>query len=110
MNRDRITTRSIEIPAMRRAMVAEKTDEHDCHFADGSEYFGFRDETELLDRVRALLADDGLRLKIAESGRARCFASGYTTADRGLEMTAAINRAAAARLDRRKTTAILAER
>jgi len=110
MNRDRITTRSIEIPAMRRAMVAEKTDEHDSHFADGSEYFGFRDETELLDKVRALLADDGLRLKIAESGRARCFASGYTTADRGLEMTAAIKRAAAARLDQRKTTAILAER
>ncbi len=110
MNRDRITTRSIEIPAMRRAMVAEKTEEHDSHFADGSEYLGFRDGAELLDKVRALLADDGLRLKIAENGRARCFASGYTTADRGLEMTAAIKRAAAARLDQRKTTANLAER
>jgi hypothetical protein len=110
MNRDRITTRSIEIPGMGRAMVAEKTEEHDSHFADGAEYLGFRDETELVDKVRALLADDGLRLKIAESGRARCFASGYTTADRGLEMTAAIKRAAAARLDQRKTTAILAER
>ena len=91
-------------------MVAEKTEEHDSHFADGSEYLGFHDEAELLDSVRALLADEGLRLKIAESGRARCFASGYTTADRGLEMTAAIKRATAARAGQRETTAIIAER
>ncbi len=65
---------------------------------------------EASDGVHALLADDALRLKIAESGRTRRFASGYTTADRGLEMTAAIKRAAAARRGQRKTTAILGER
>jgi spore maturation protein CgeB len=110
MNRDQITTRSIEIPGMGRPMIAEKTQEHDDHFVDGSEYLGFRDETELLDKVRILLADDALRSRIARAGRARCFASGYTTADRGVEMIAAINKAAAARASRRNAVDMIAER
>lgn len=95
MNRDRITTRSIEIPAMGRPMVAEKTDEHDAHFLDGVEYSGFRSDAELLDRVGRLLADDALRSRLAASGRARCFESGYSTDDRAREMLEAIEIATA---------------
>jgi spore maturation protein CgeB len=86
LNRDRITQRSIEIPGAGRTMVAEKTDEHDQHFVDGTEYIGFRDDCELLARCRELLADDTRRLAIARAGRQRCLQSHYSTCDRAREM------------------------
>lgn len=79
LNRDRVTTRSVEIPAAGRAMVAEKTDEHDELFADGTEYVGFRSDAELVERVRGLLADGEARARIARAGRERCLRSGYST-------------------------------
>lgn len=103
MNRDVITTRSIEIPAMRRPMVAERTPEHDAHFAEGSEYLGFRNDTELIEACRRLLGDGSLRDSLAQAGYARCFASGYDTSHRGRTMAAAIADAAVARYPVRAT-------
>ena len=86
INRDRITTRSIELPAMGRAMLAEKTDEHDAHFVDGAEYVGFGSDDDLVQKARELLADRDRRHQIAAAGRRRCLASGYSTLDRARQM------------------------
>jgi hypothetical protein len=86
INRDTITQRSIEIPGAQRTMIAEKTDEHDQHFADAKEYVGFCNDGELLARCRELLADDTRRLAIARAGRERCLSSRYSTYDRAKEM------------------------
>jgi len=86
INRDRITQRTMEIAAMGRPMVAERTDEHDQHFDNGSEYFGFVSDAELVQRVRSLLADDDGRRSLAEAGRLRCLRSGYSTLDRARKM------------------------
>ena len=86
MNRDRITTRSIEIPAMARPMLAEKTEEHDAHFVDGVEYAGFLDDDGLIAAARKYIGDANARLELARKGRARCVASGYSSIDRAREM------------------------
>ena len=86
LNRDRITQRTMEVAAMGRAMVAERTDEHDQHFADGSEYLGFSDDAELLGRVRYLLSHPDRRAAMMIASRARCERSGYSTLDRARQM------------------------
>ncbi len=97
LNRDRITTRSIEIAGMGRPMIAEKTDEHDSHFVDGTEYLGFRNDAEMVEKVRLLMSDDALRSAIAGAGRARCFAANYQTDARGRDMVDTMARSAAGR-------------
>jgi len=86
LNRDVVTTRSIEIPAMGRPMVAERTVEHSSSFEDGREYLGFSSTLELSTAVQTLLANDGLRCLVAARGRQRCVAGGYSTDDRAREM------------------------
>lgn len=86
LNRDRITTRSIEIPACGRPMIAEKTDEHDAHFLDGVEYVGFTDDEGLNVAVKALLVDTRARQNVADRGRMRCLAGKYSTDNRAAEM------------------------
>ncbi|UZR28731.1 CgeB family protein [Methylococcus mesophilus] len=82
INRDRITQRTMEIAAMARPMLAEKTDEHDDHFVDGKEYIGFRDDDDLVTQARWLLQHDEERTKIGHAGRLRCLNSNYSSLDR----------------------------
>ncbi len=100
INRDRITTRTLEITAMARPMLGEKTDEHDEHFVDGAEYIGFSNEDEIVTKARLLLGDTSLRSRVAAAGRSRCVASGYSTAHRAAQMleevTKAVDRRASA--------------
>lgn len=91
-NRDRITTRSIEVPACGRAMLAERSDEHDQHFVNGQEYVGFSSDDGLLAYARLLLKDDSYRRSVAAAGRARCLQSGYSTEHRAAEMLGVIGR------------------
>lgn len=90
INRDRITTRSIEIPAMGRPMLAEKTDEHDAHFEDGREYEGFTSDAEMIAKARALLACSKYRRSVASAGKRKCETAGYSTFSRAREMLVAI--------------------
>lgn len=82
LNRDRQTSRSVEIPACGGFMLAERTDEHQALFAEGleAEYFG--DNAELLSKVRRYLHDEDLRQKIARAGYRRCLESGYSFENR----------------------------
>jgi len=91
MNRDRITTRSIEITAMRRPMLAEKTEEHDAHFVDGVEYAGFQTDDQLARLATRYLRDERARAELGNRARQRCLNSGYSTFDRAREMIAHIS-------------------
>jgi spore maturation protein CgeB len=91
-NRDQITTRSIEIAAAARPMLAEKTVEHDAHFIDDREYIGFSSDDLLVASARILLDDQGRRAALATAGRARCVSSGYDTDHRAAEMVIEIER------------------
>jgi len=86
INRDTVTTRSLEIPAMARPMAAERTDEHDALFVDGREYLGFATVDELVSAVAALIDDEPRRQTLRLAARQRCLSSGYSTLDRAQEM------------------------
>ena len=91
LNRDQITQRSVEIAAMGRPMLAEKTEEHDEHFADGQEYIGFISDEDLILRTKALLVDIDGRAQLGSAARQRCLDSGYSTSERARFMVQTIN-------------------
>ena len=91
INRDRITQRTMEIAAIGRPMVAERTDEHDAHFQHGLQYFGFHDDAEMVAQVKALINDRDLRISMAAAARERCLSSGYSTIARAIQMREALN-------------------
>ena len=85
-NRDQITTRSIEIAAAARPMLAEKTAEHDAHFLDGRDYLGFTNDGSLIAQACRLLDDPTLRASLGQAARDRCLGSGYSAEHRSVEM------------------------
>lgn len=72
---DRITTRSVEIPATGTLLLAERTEEHSDLFQDREEAVLFADEKELLTMAVSLLQDDEMRRRIADAGRRRVLES-----------------------------------
>lgn len=77
INRDEVTSRSVEIPACGGFMVAERTKRHLNFFKENEEAVFFETNEELYDLIQKYLADDEVRIKIAENGRRRCIESGY---------------------------------
>ena len=85
-NRDRQTTRSIEIPACGGFMLAERSDEHLELFEEGKEAEFFGSDDELVDKVRFYLVNQTVRQRIAYAGRERCIKGGYSNHERLSQM------------------------
>jgi len=75
INRDEITSRSVEIPACRGFMLAERTTKHLELFEDSKEAVFFSSNEELLDLVKKYLTSEKEREIIAQAGRKKILKS-----------------------------------
>jgi spore maturation protein CgeB len=78
VNRDEVTSRSVEIPACGGFMLGERTTRHMEFFEEGKEAEFFDSNDELLDKARHYLEHNQDREKIARAGSERCVKSGYS--------------------------------
>ncbi|MBC8057621.1 MAG: glycosyltransferase [Rhizobiales bacterium] len=78
-NRDRHTTRSMEIPALGGLLCAERTDEHTAFYREGEEAVFWADSSECAAVCQDLLGDEPRRLAIAARGQQRSWSNGYTS-------------------------------
>lgn len=77
INDDIHTTRSIEIPACKGFMIAERTDEHKILFKEDEEAVYFSSDQELLSKVKYYLKNHSARDKIRNQGFLRAVNSKY---------------------------------
>lgn len=81
-NRDEYTRRCFEIPAIGTAMLAPRTDELRELYAEGEEVELYASTDELVERARALCADETRRERLARAGTARCTRDGHDVVSR----------------------------
>lgn len=77
LNHDSYTRRSFQIPATKVAMLSQYTDDLATMFVPDVEAVFFRNQKELLTKLKTLMADDQHRAAIAEAGYARVYADGH---------------------------------
>ena len=84
-SRDQHTCRSLEIPACRGVLVAERTPEHEELFEDGSEALFFDTTAQLADHLERLGKDAEFNEKVRSGGHHRATHSGYDHVSRARE-------------------------
>jgi spore maturation protein CgeB len=82
LNRDSYTRRSFEIPATGTLMLSEYTPDLAKMFEEGSEVDFFRDEEELIRKVRHYVENDTRRRAVADAGRRRVRADAHDVESR----------------------------
>lgn len=80
--RDTHSSRSVEIPATRTMMIAERTLDHQVLFDEDKEAVFFGSIDELVDKAKYYINNETLRNNIANSGYERCLRSGYSNYER----------------------------
>jgi spore maturation protein CgeB len=86
INNDTYTRRSFEIPASKTFMLSEYSDDLNEIFREGIEAEYFRDQEEMLDKVKYYLLNDYKREKIAQEGYRRLLKKGHEIKDRAKEI------------------------
>jgi spore maturation protein CgeB len=82
-NRDGNAMRTFELPAIGACMLVESTAEHHEIFGeDGDAVVFFRNESELLERLRWLLVHEDQRRRLARTAHERIVSSHHTYRDR----------------------------
>jgi spore maturation protein CgeB len=90
INRDEVTSRSVEIPACGGFMLGERTERHLEFFKEGQQAEFFESNDELLSKTRYFLGHPEERIKIAQAGRDRCLSSAYSMREQLNEIIKAI--------------------
>ena len=81
INDDLQTDRTMEIPAIKGFMIAERTKEHKKLFSENYEAIYFSSDEELHRKVKYFLESDKERDKIRSNGYKRAINSGYSFDD-----------------------------
>lgn len=86
LNRDTYTRRCFEIPATRTLMLSEYSDDLACLYSEGAEADYFRNRDEMMQKVKAYVADDAARMQVAEGGYRKVRSAGHDVDSRMNQM------------------------
>lgn len=92
LNRDTYTRRCFEIPACRRVLLAERSDDLLDMFKENIEACFFSTEKELVEKARWLIENPVIAQSIAEAGNRRVWADGHDIGSRAKEFLRALDR------------------
>ena len=92
INRDQVTSRTMEITGASAFLLAERTSRHLELFEEGSEAEFFSCENELLAKIKIYLSSPEKIINMGTAARKRCLLSGYGMSQQTMKMLKILNR------------------